>query len=657
MQYAPFFEISTELQCILDGAGRLLRVNPAWTGFTGLSAREALGRDFTGFVPEGACRAGLQSLLPLPGDGSVHALSLPFRSAGGDARWVCWRFTAVPDGEVYAAGCLLPAPEPGSEADLPDGERLRALLDNSPDLISRYDRNLKYTFVNKTIRQIRGLPAEAFLGKDLSELAFFRSLVSPADTAQYLADIRRVFDTGETVTGYVTFLYSTQGGADQHLQYLLFPEFAAGSRTVACVSGISRDVTASRQAEQERHQAYQLLNSIIEGAGEGIVAVDSDKNVLAVNAVARREFREVFNKEIAVGENVLRTVAYIPEAVVQLGSLWDRALTGDSFQVVQKAEASRHGKRYFESLFFPILHSGDRYLGAASIARDITERKRQAAKIRELLTEQVVLNGQLEDRNRALAARECELAAVNDELLGQQQELHALVQALENRNFELDQLIYKTSHDIRSPLTSILGILQVMQLETEADRRDQYLGYIENRVHTLDRFLRSMLSYAKAARTEMVPELIGLDALLTGCLEELRFVNGFDQVRVSVQVRNGEVPFFSDPFRLGIILSNLISNAIKYRKPDHPESYLDITAYLAPECIRITLADNGIGIRPEYLDKVFNMFFRATEKAEGSGLGLYIVKQTVEKLKGTIHVRSTYGGGTDMEITLPNLKR
>jgi signal transduction histidine kinase len=79
-----------------------------------------------------------------------------------------------------------------------------------------------------------------------------------------------------------------------------------------------------------------------------------------------------------------------------------------------------------------------------------------------------------------------------------------------------------------------------------------------------------------------------------------------------VQGAPPEVPFFSDPFRLGIILSNLISNAIKYRKPNCPESYLRVTADLAPDRIRITLADNGIGIRPEYLDKVFNMFFRAT---------------------------------------------
>jgi signal transduction histidine kinase len=165
-----------------------------------------------------------------------------------------------------------------------------------------------------------------------------------------------------------------------------------------------------------------------------------------------------------------------------------------------------------------------------------------------------------------------------------------------------------------------------------------------------------MLSYAKATRTEVAPEPIGIAALLAGCLDELRFVGGFDQVRIGVQVRNGEVPFLSDPFRLGIVLSNLISNAIKYRKPHSPDSYLNVTADLAPDCIRITLADNGIGIRPEYLDKVFNMFFRATEKAEGSGLGLYIVKQTVEKLKGTIRIRSTYGTGTEMEITLPNLK-
>jgi PAS domain-containing protein len=330
----------------------------------------------------------------------------------------------------------LPESEADAEAGLPPGERLRALLDNSPDLISRYDRDLKYIFVNKTIRQIRGLPEEAFVGKGPSELAFSVPCCRRSTPGQYLDDIRRVFETGETVTG--TLLSSTPSRAARPAPPVpAFPRVCGRGPTVAYVSGISRDVTASRQAEQERQQAYQLLNSIIEGRRGRHRGRGRGKNVLAVNAAARKDFRDVFNKEIAVGENVLRSVAYIPNAVAQLGSLWDRALTGDSFQVVQKAEAPLNGERYFESLFFPILHSGGRYLGAASIARDITERKLQAAKIRELLTEQVVLNQQLEDRNRDLADREAEVAAVNDELLRQQQELHELVQALENRNFEL----------------------------------------------------------------------------------------------------------------------------------------------------------------------------------------------------------------------------
>jgi signal transduction histidine kinase len=100
-------------------------------------------------------------------------------------------------------------------------------------------------------------------------------------------------------------------------------------------------------------------------------------------------------------------------------------------------------------------------------------------------------------------------------------------------------------------------------------------------------------------------------------------------------------------------LSNIISNAYKYYNAAN-RSYLKINVKVTPFVLEMEFHDNGIGIKKEYVKKVFDMFYRATEKSQGSGLGMYIVKQAVDKLKGSIKVKSTFGKGTTIKITLPN---
>jgi signal transduction histidine kinase len=104
-----------------------------------------------------------------------------------------------------------------------------------------------------------------------------------------------------------------------------------------------------------------------------------------------------------------------------------------------------------------------------------------------------------------------------------------------------------------------------------------------------------------------------------------------------------------------IIFQNLISNAIKYQKPRIDDAYLHISVDISTQQAHICLSDNGIGIEPAYASKIFEMFFRASAGSYGSGLGLYITKQVVEKLKGQIHVASTLGEGTQFTVILPNL--
>jgi hypothetical protein len=134
----------------------------------------------------------------------------------------------------------------------------------------------------------------------------------------------------------------------------------------------------------------------------------------------------------------------------------------------------------------------------------------------------------------------------------------------------------------------------------------------------------------------------------------MQFMPGYERIRKEIFIE-GESHFYSDPYRLSLILNNLISNAIKYSDPHKDSSFLHITIHNEPDKVLLTFQDNGIGIEVDYIQKVFNMFFRATEKNEGAGLGLYIVKEAVQKLEGKIELESQIGKGTLFKIELPNL--
>ena len=151
---------------------------------------------------------------------------------------------------------------------------------------------------------------------------------------------------------------------------------------------------------------------------------------------------------------------------------------------------------------------------------------------------------------------------------------------------------------------------------------------------------------------DVIPSKIDFLALMNESLESLRFMYDADQLKSIVDV-SGEAPFYTDQSRLLIIFNNIISNAIRYRNR-RKDSFLHIDIHVDYERVKIIFTDNGIGIANEFQDKIFKMFFRASYESKGSGLGLYIVKSTVEKLAGSITVQSELGEGTRFVIEIPN---
>jgi len=223
---------------------------------------------------------------------------------------------------------------------------------------------------------------------------------------------------------------------------------------------------------------------------------------------------------------------------------------------------------------------------------------------------------------------------------------------LKIRNSELDNFVYKVSHDLRAPLSSVLGLVNLAQMPGNDDNPAEYLKIIGDKVGQLDHFIGDVLSHSKNLKLDVKTGPIDFQTIIDKTFKDLSYMRGTDQMERQVSIQGGE--FSSDPWRIGEIFRNLISNAIKYRKINGEPSKVSIKVDITSENANIVFKDNGIGISAENLNKIFEMFYRASEQSEGSGLGLYIVKNAVEKLEGQLDVKSRPNEGTTFEITLPN---
>jgi hypothetical protein len=167
--------------------------------------------------------------------------------------------------------------------------------------------------------------------------------------------------------------------------------------------------------------------------------------------------------------------------------------------------------------------------------------------------------------------------------------------------------------------------------------------------------LKEILDYSRNARSDLNIERVDLKKMVEDSFERMKYMEGSEFITKKVEVVE-LAPLYSDPYRLSVIINNLVSNSIKYRDMQKEESIIVIDAEVTESDLTFVFRDNGIGISDEYLAKIFDMFFRATERSEGAGLGLYIVKETVDKLHGEITVESVVGEGTTFKMRIPNLK-
>ena len=221
---------------------------------------------------------------------------------------------------------------------------------------------------------------------------------------------------------------------------------------------------------------------------------------------------------------------------------------------------------------------------------------------------------------------------------------------IENKNAELDSFFYRVSHDLKGPISTLLGLHQVAKMEIKDEQALRLFDMHHSQALRMNNIVMGLIHLTEVNNAEKHKTRIDFTKLVDDCINSCRYLPHFAETTVKKEIESFE--FYSEWPIVNTILQNLIENSIKYcRNYDNP--FVKIICRPYEDNVIITVEDNGQGIPENHLKNIFNMFYRANDNIHGSGLGLYILKRAVERLQGTIQVDSVLHQGSTFKIILP----
>lgn len=234
-----------------------------------------------------------------------------------------------------------------------------------------------------------------------------------------------------------------------------------------------------------------------------------------------------------------------------------------------------------------------------------------------------------------------------------QQTLQHTNEELTKKNTELDNFVYSVSHDLRAPIASILGLINLAKKDRGDNTKLAYLEMMEKSAKQQDYFIKEILDQSRNSRLEVKSEPVLFEPLIEEAFEQLDYSNLNGNRLEKIITVDQDQPFYCDKWRLKVILNNIISNSIRYKNGKDP--IIRVNAKINEHLLNLSIQDNGKGISKDHISNLGKMFYRATDEGAGSGLGLYIVKETVEKLNGSLAIESEEGYGTTVKFEIPEV--
>lgn len=484
------------------------------------------------------------------------------------------------------------------------------------------------------LRWLAARPAlQWWLGKQWSDLAGtnFLDLVDPADRDTAAAAMREALEKGEAHNVHVRMSLPQRGTC--HVQLDVAARYRADGSPLYLRFHLA-DITARVRTEEELRQRTEqlaLANQRLRTINRELQRLKEAYRDLYHNAPVMYFSLDRCGRIMACNETMIRTLGYAREELVgkPYTMLLDHGAEATADQwFLQPGETHvetrwrRRDGKILDVLIrsTPWLNSDGQFLRTRSVAQDITERH-------QLISELARQADALESTNR-------ELRRINQ---------------------ELDEFTRAASHDIKAPLRTIEGFAQMLA-ESLRDRlseeEQEHLSYILQASRRLAHLVEDLLTLSRAGQTAHTPHPCRLDTLLPAILKDLGQV--LDERGAQVRVAGELPPVLADPWRLVQLLSNLISNAVKYNTSEPPVVEISCTGTEGGRGV-FAVRDNGIGIDPRFHDAIFKPFVRLHSEGqyEGTGTGLAICRKIVEAHGGRIWLESQPGLGTTFYFTLP----
>jgi PAS domain S-box-containing protein len=389
-------------------------------------------------------------------------------------------------------------------------------------------------------------------------------------------------------------------------KYSALSSFAGGN------SIPSRQISFSKSSYNLPH-----LRTLVDSTDQAFILFDTGFTILAFNKAAKRLGNLLMGFELTEGKSFFDVTStdmldYLNNTLVQV-------LQGNETKMTREfCVDNKHA--WFEFKYKPVFDDSGKVTAITFSAEDCTEKKSGEQKITEQYAQLQIKNVELNKINA-----------------------------------ELDRFVYSASHELRAPLTSLLGLINLAVMETEDHHLITDMMFMEQVITKLDYTIQDIIHYSQNSRVAIENEPIDFNLIINDILDSMRYKDEFHLIIKDVQIENKKL-FLSDKVRIRMILNNLISNAIKFYDPTKSRSNISIKIKTGLRKAEITVEDNGIGIPDDHLDSIFKMFYKGPNKQSGSGLGLYIVKESIEKLKGTLRVKSKHGKGTSFSIIIPGAK-
>ncbi|MBW9275369.1 MAG: PAS domain S-box protein, partial [Candidatus Thiodiazotropha sp. (ex. Lucinisca nassula)] len=525
--------------------------------------------------------------------------------------WVENYVYRLPGGEIVAIFNDVTDRKLAENALLESEEKYRLLVENQTDLVVKINPEGRFDFVSPSYCKMFGTSEEELLGKK------FMPLVHKDDQAKTLEAMQQLYHP--PYTAYLEQRAMTSSG----WRWLGWMDAAVLDKdgNVAAIIGVGRDITDRIEAMKALRESEERYRAVVEDTPVLICRFLPDGEITFVN----QAYCDYFEKsaDTLIGGKFTNLVPAQDRETVMSHI---RALTpitptqSYEHQVITKSGETRWQRWTNRALFTP---QGE-ILSYQSIGQDITERKQAEIKVSRL--------------NNELEARVVERTG----------ELESAVK-------ELESFVYSVSHDLRAPLRAVTGFAHILVKRHADSLNEEGRHYLENVLQAgshMGDLIDDLLQYSRTGRGTLQMRPIELAPIVDGL--QVTFSERIENCHARLIIEKPLATPLGDATLIGQQFSNLIDNALTYRDPDIAP-VIHIASKRHENQVFITIEDNGIGIAPEYHQKIFQVFQRLHSQDEypGTGVGLAIVAKAARMMTGEVRVESSIGAGSKFTIVLP----